>query len=553
MSSLPVTEVMIESSVQDLLEEVLPTFTPSRQKDVKTAVRVLIKALGYQKASDTPALVLAKPLEDLVAAIEPLLGEKGEHTRRNMNNNLSAFYRALRECGLLPSPPPKSLAELETFDEKQRRPRKGSEATKATKYYLPFAKWPQALQEEFRKYEHWATARLIPTRPAKFRKRAITVKNIRDRFCAYFGYLHNIRKLDFSKLSFNSLVNLEHVSAFADWHVNTLHQRVTASLVAFLWSLHSLVTQYLPDPKVAAALKELMSKLDRPDRVYDKKEMWVPLAKLEEIGMRLWPRRPGGRRVARRAGLSLVIRLLIRRPYRQRNIREMELIENLYQNEEGKWMIKFAGEGLKVDKKKGKTNHFELPFPEDLVPVLEEYLKIWRPILVKDLPNPTNHVFLTEDSKPFSEHTLRRAVESVVYRYAGKALNPHLIRTIRTTEYIRDTKDFYGAAILLNDTLETVISNYAEILHEGMAVRGDEWFKDLLVKRSPDKMGERCKQLAVKIADLLSHDSSLHVPFMQVSTKQRIVHMITQLLGAEGVQIVSPHQKGELGILGPLG
>ena len=52
-----------------------------------------------------------------------------------------------------------------------------------------------------------------------------------------------------------------------------------------------------------------------------------------------------------------------------------------------------------------------------------------------------------------------------MYTYTGKALHPHMIRTIWATEWIRQTHgDFYTAAIMLNDRLETVIAKYTHLL-----------------------------------------------------------------------------------------
>ena len=47
------------------------------------------------------------------------------------------------------------------------------------------------------------------------------------------------------------------------------------------------------------------------------------------------------------------------------------------------------------------------------------------------------------------------------------------MRTVWATEYIRDIHpgDFYGAAVMLNDKLETVIKRYAHLLDEGIADR----------------------------------------------------------------------------------
>ena len=113
---------------------------------------------------------------------------------------------------------------------------------------------------------------------------------------------------------------------------------------------------------------------------------------------------------------------------------------------------------------------FDLPFPATLVPVLEDYLTTWRPILCAVSARPENHVFLTQHGQPYRLNPLGATVKNIVYRYTGKAWHPHLIRTVWATEWIRKTHgDFYTVAFMLNDKLETVIANYAHLLEEDVA------------------------------------------------------------------------------------
>ena len=147
-----------------------------------------------------------------------------------------------------------------------------------------------------------------------------------------------------------------------------------------------------------------------------------------------------------------MLRLWTYIPYRQRNMREMQLGENLYQDAQGTWRITFRGEQLKVASRRGRPNVFDLPFPETLVPVLEEYLAVWRPILVGKAWHPSSYVFLTRYGTPFQAESLGETIQNIVYRYTGKHWHPHIIRTVWATEWIRKTHgDFYTAAIMLND------------------------------------------------------------------------------------------------------
>jgi site-specific recombinase XerD len=158
-------------------------------------------------------------------------------------------------------------------------------------------------------------------------------------------------------------------------------------------------------------------------------------------------------------------------PYRQRNMREMQRHTNLLQDE-GIWKIRFVGEQLKVAKKQGQVNHFELPFPPDLVPALETYLTTWRPILSAASHHQFSNVFLTRFGTPYSRQTLHLTTARTVYVHTGKRWHPHIVRTVWATEWIRETHgDFYTAAIMLNDKFETVVRNYAHLLEEDVATK----------------------------------------------------------------------------------
>ena len=165
-----------------------------------------------------------------------------------------------------------------------------------------------------------------------------------------------------------------------------------------------------------------------------------------------------------------MLRLWCYIPLRQRNMREMKLGHNLHKDSQGKWRITFRGEELKVATKRGRANIFDVPFPETLVPVLEDYLTLWRPILLAKAGRPDSHVFLSQSGMPYHQAPLRGITAAAVYRYTGKHWHPHIIRSVWATEWIRYTHgDFYTAAIMLNDRLETVIAKYTHLLEEDVA------------------------------------------------------------------------------------
>ena len=53
--------------------------------------------------------------------------------------------------------------------------------------------------------------------------------------------------------------------------------------------------------------------------------------------------------------------------------------------------------------------------------------------------------------------------------------------TTWATEYIKETGDLYGAAIMLNDQLQSVVQNYSHLMDQGMAEKADRWIQKQLV------------------------------------------------------------------------
>jgi hypothetical protein len=186
------------------------------------------------------------------------------------------------------------------------------------------------------------------------------------------------------------------------------------------------------------------------DAVRDKQTRWLSLAQIDAVGQIVYPLNPTrlhdfweARTIQRHladparypmpskscnltlyaywAGVSLLLRFLVRRPLRQRNICEMTLQGNLYQYHEGVWRIRFSGQELKVDRRDGGINRYECLFPPDLVPVLEEYLTIWRPRLANA---GEEHVFLNSKGHPFTANRLTGAVAVSTKRFARVGGHP---------------------------------------------------------------------------------------------------------------------------------
>jgi hypothetical protein len=357
-------------------------------------------------------------------------------------------------------------------------PRPGSAPSQKKGTYLRYRQWPLDLQNAFTAFETWATSSLVPGREAALKKRPITIQLYRDSFEGYFGYLHHVQHV--SPLTFEHLFNLSLVTAYVHWHINDLHQSPTRTIRIFLERILALTRQYRLLPEYRAQIAALRKTIPMPPPVYNKDDVWLSCTTLRDIGRSLWPQKQlkdiacsrtvtPGRNLAHHAGMSLMLQLWTYIPYRQRNMREMRLDENLYQDKQDHWRIRFQAEQLKVARRRGQINVFDLEFPPALVPVLEEYLQTWHPILLSIQSHRYNNVFLTTVGTPYTKNSLASVVKHIVYRFKGVAWHPHMIRSVWATEFIRSGGDPYKAAIMLNDTPETVIKNYAHLRQENVA------------------------------------------------------------------------------------
>ncbi len=125
-------------------------------------------------------------------------------------------------------------------------------------------------------------------------------------------------------------------------------------------------------------------------------------------------------------------------------------------------------------------------FPPDLVPLLEEYLTIWRQRLAKA---GEAHVFLNSKGHPFTANRLTGAVAVTTMRFARVGVNPHMIRDIFATEYLKQHPgDAAGVAKRLGNTIQVVYKHYAHLLDQEADTRADSFLiRPLTLIRLPNR------------------------------------------------------------------
>jgi len=438
-----------------------------RLKDVKTSIRYLAQALGrpgpeYCHEADYRVPDWKDLLNRYLSSLGPTISG---HTVRNTRNNLSTLFRQA-EAFQLVAPLDRLPARTAPLMEKRREMRATSpylERSQRTRrrYSLHIDRWPAAIR---RPWEEYCRRRHFQMRPISIRSRTRQLEQ-------YLGYFATVDRHRLQ--TWEALFDVHRLDRFIRWQTSRNGVRMTTQGHQLAILLKQLA--HVSNHPNADALRTYCRELPRPEPMHNKQHHWIMLRELEQVALSLTDEAskpvttpPNKRQGAKRAlyyQRALILRLLVRIPLRQRNVREMLLGRNLYQDERQHWNLTFQGAELKVSHRDGKINSIEINLSQDfpeLIPQLETFLQNHRPKLLKG--GLYQQVFLSQRGRPFTEFSVRDQLKTIVYAYTGKRFYPHLIRTIWATQYIAATGDFTTAAHMLNDRVDTVIKRYQEIL-----------------------------------------------------------------------------------------
>lgn len=524
-----VLETLIEANV----------IAAKRLGPLKTAVKQYAKILGYTDLSKCPIHVCFKPNKVRNRTIEDCApSHLGINAVRNLKSNVSLFLRKTEELKI--ACPPPELASWKNSNDTRQMPKR-NEHTVSPTYKLK--KLPRRLENEIATYQKWSTSTVVRGRPKSLKKRPISFRQHLEAIAQACGYLVNYKTFRTCDLSLLSIVDPKNLFDYIEFRCELQGQytKGVANALAHLGAIaHYLeitsegTGQRLIINEWRNGIREFRASLGIPRKVHDQSKRWLTLSQLELVGKSIYPlnalrlselcpatqyavrQTPNempnrrytassngykrGYRTFRFYGLrvlqSLLIRLLVRIPLRQRNLREMlwhpscpSEGRNLYKKD-GVWRLRFVGAELKVEEVKGEVNSISYDFPVDLVELLEEWLYKWRRIIIEGqkgrylhaerTSNEQEFAFLNSRGRPLQLPQVTTWFERATYKFTSVAVNPHMIRTIWATEYIKSTRNFADAAYMLGDTVETVIKTYAKLLDEDCSKRASEWINQRL-------------------------------------------------------------------------
>ena len=448
----------------------------SRIKDLKTSLRYLAAALGAASLDECQVEGACRDPAAWTQALEThfqTLTAQGKTisatTRRNTRNNLRVVFRQAEAGGLLAAPLPARLLtkpRRRVFKRQQRETALYQSTycppTGPRRFGLPQAQWPPDIQAGWRAYQAQCGLRL----------RESTFRGYANRLTTYLGYLTHICG---RTPTWDDLFDVAQLAEYERWQGARL-QRTSSVQGHHMAQMLGAIANVLKHPH-ARALADLRNTFPTPAPLHTKRAHWVSLATLEAVAdacltegrapyvVERGVRTPGVRRVTQ-FQRGLMLKLLVRVPLRQRNVRELRLDQHLYQ-EAAHWHLHLRGDDLKIGTRQGQVNTYHVDLTDycpDFIPVLEEFLQVHRP----RLPNPTGSMllFLSHRGMPFSQQSLGGELSREVAMRTGQRFYPHLIRTIWATEYLQATQDFTTAATMLGDTLAVVMKTYYDIVHK---------------------------------------------------------------------------------------
>jgi site-specific recombinase XerD len=459
-----------------LSRNALSTKQAKRTKDYQTSLRYLAAALGHDSPATCALDVATRDIDAWLAALEThfqALTAQGRSisaaTRRNTRNNIRVLFRLAETQGLLQAPLPVRLLAKPKREAYQRQHRETAlyqstyhPTIGPRDYGLPQAQWPPDVQAGWQAYQ---------TR-CGLRVRETTLQVRAWRLASYVGYLVHVAG---TPLTWDACFDPEQLMAFVRWHGTRLGRRISVFARQVAITL-AHVAKELEHPN-AQALAKLRNALPRPEPMHVKRDHWVTLAQLEEVANACLSegrlpfnvcrgtRNPGAYR-ASQFQKGLILKLLVRIPLRQRNVREIQLGKHLYQDQGTKhWHLHLQGDDLKIGTRKEQVNTYHVnlsTYCPDWPPLLEEFLETYRPRL---RGAETPYLFLTTRGRPYNTRGLHEEIAAVVGMRTGKRFYPHLIRTIWATECLERTKDFQLAASMLGDTLKVVMDTYYDVVH----------------------------------------------------------------------------------------
>lgn len=364
---------------------------------------------------------------------------------------------------------------------------------------------PETLRVELDELLRWKQALYALDRPKEARHRPVTAKTLSIVIRGIHGFATNIAGFaTFPTLG--SLINRSVIESFVEWKLNEQHVK-PQSIHHDLRLLSAALRQYPKTKDIDIGwLQQLLEGLpiEDPSFLQERKaRSYVDYQKLELVPDRIRALRLSStcltdHQRAQFAMQELLLRWMTLMPWRQRNLRQCRIggrAPNLFKAsvnplstvDKPDWVSQAEAEDatatfwqFRFTKEETKTkNSVHAIVPRQIVPLLEEYLTVFRPVLLGDRSDPGT-LFMSERCTAFIKETFTKLVAGVTWRYAGTRVTPHRFRDIVAYAWLRDhPEDFLTLSKLLwHANVEITIGIYGSRFNESSGVRAMEAWAD---------------------------------------------------------------------------
>lgn len=371
-----------------------------------------------------------------------------------------------------------------------------------TSYRVRTQELPEPLRSEVTQLLVWKQARFAKGRPQRNRLRPVSAKLLESNICRLYGFATTIggfqRVCDLA-----SLFTEEIVSAYVEWGLNVRNLRRSSLL-----RLSMLFGAMRQHPKYKHAdyswFSTLFDEVPEDDRasIQEKKaKKFVPHQKLLKIPAAIRSAREALPQDSVKASWlvhdELLISWLTTLPWRQRNLRECRIgspetanlffapVPSIVHIAKPKWVEQAVEKDANCCfwQFHFRTEETKIPgqevrgfLPRRLVPLLEEYLHLHRPLIVAS-PDPGT-LFLNREGTNLDRQTLTYYVSEIVLKQAGRRMTPHLFRDAFAYAYLEAHPEDYLtlSKCLWHSSVKYTLSVYGCNFDESNGARRiDEW------------------------------------------------------------------------------
>lgn len=313
----------------------------------------------------------------------------------------------------------------------------------SSRYGLPRGSWPKGVEVDFARLERGA--RNVP-RPGEKRRpaplRDVSLSVYQEHLELLLGYaVHELRS-DIHEACLMQLLGDERLLlGFVQWHRDArcdgeereYHRAWLyryAEWLEWLGGSSATAERYR---KAAGSLRTRRVRDPFPERPIDYSEFVDAAFAATSAAMQQWQALASGCGPRARTSAACALRdalclaLLICRPMRSENIRNMKLAENLMRLPDGTWRIQFQNHEM-------KTRSYGCEFPRTLAEALEFYLEQPRSMLLND--RSSSIVFPTRSGRPLTAQDFWRRMTDIGLRHLSVKTNPHLFRYLVPCAYL---------------------------------------------------------------------------------------------------------------------